>query len=223
MKPNHSNMRDLTALALPKFYEKILEWCLPVELQAPILGDCCEEFNSHINTLQAHIWMLRQTLSLLFRFIFTTQKGTLMFIIAVCALLAVFAMTLFLGGEFSMYVNLPSLLIVLPPALIFAWISSPPNVFKHAFTCLFNDQSYQQLEDKDAHAAVFRVMGKTAMLMGWFGVVTGIIAMASNINSEKLIAVIGPAIAVTLLTLMYGFIIKALCYLAELKLSVARA
>jgi len=223
MRSDNPHTGDLKTQSLPEFYEKLLLWCVPAELQSPIMGDCCEEFSARNNSLQAHIWLSRQTLSLLFRFMSTTQKGTLMFAIAVTALIAVFAMTLYLGGGISIFINVPSMLIVLPPALIFAWISSPPTVFKQAFACLFNDQRIQQLEDNEAHAAVFSVMGKTAMLMGWFGVVSGAISMVSHLTPDIFADAVGPATAVTFLTLMYAFIIKALCYLAELKLSVARA
>lgn len=135
--------------------------------------------------------------------------------------LIVVLMTFLLGGEMSMYFNIPSLLIVVPPALIFARAATSKASFSQAFAyALDTNQTISVRELKQA-GKVFSVMGNTAMWMGWFGVISGAVAMASHIKSEDFAEVIGPATAVCLLTLLYGVIIKVLCYLFQQKLCFA--
>lgn len=144
-----------------------------------------------------------------------------MFLIAFFVMSSVVIMAMWLGGELSQFFNIPSLIIVLPPALLFARASVNATVFKQAFRCLIDSKLKQSLSTTQPHAKMFNVMGNTAMLMGWFGVVAGAIAMASNIEPEIFKDVIGPATAVCLLTLLYALVIKAACYVAELSLSVS--
>jgi hypothetical protein len=60
------------------------------------------------------------------------------------------------------------------------------------------------------------------MLIGWLGFIIGLIAIASNVQSEVFNDVIGPASAVSLLPLLYAFLLKIPCKLDRLGAPVAR-
>ena len=204
----------------PSLAMRIVQWAVPDELQEPIAGDLLEEYYDRYQRGKpsATLWLYRQCFSTVTHFAFKTQRGSLMFLIALLVLSSVVLMALWLSGELSQFVNIPSLIIVVPPALLFARASVSAEVFKQAFKCLVDSKYKTSLESTKPHAKMFNVMGNSAMLMGWFGVVAGAIAMASNIEPEIFKDVIGPATAVCLLTLMYALIMKAFCYVAELSL-----
>lgn len=93
-----------------------------------------------------------------------------------------------------------SFLVVSSIIMMTFWLGSPPSMY-------FN------LIQK-----TFQVIEKVAIMMGWFGVISGAIAIASNVEPEVFPRVFGPAFAVMSLTLLYALIVKVFCYLAILRL-----
>lgn len=205
---------------LPAIIERLLQWSTPAELFIPIAGDCEEEYcaRRQINPASAGLWLAVQTFKIVMRFAFHTQRGTCMFLFALVLLAAAVVMVFVLSGELSMFFNMPSFLLVVPPAIAFARVSATGEVFKGAINALFNSQSTFDQKTSAQYRGVFSAMAKSAMILGWFGVVTGCIAIASNVEPEVFSQVIGPATAVCLLTLLYALIVKAFCFLAELKI-----
>lgn len=86
-----------------------------------------------------------------------------------------------------------------------------------AFKALVNSNS--PIDNLDNYKTVFEIVGKVSMLMGWFGVISGAISMASNIEPEVFANVFGPAFAVMSLTLLYALIVKVFCYFAILRIN----
>lgn len=144
-----------------------------------------------------------------------------MFIVGSFILTVIILMTFWLGGPLSLFVNLPSLVIVLVPALIAPFIMQNKQVVAGAFMALF--QSTKLRKSYKGYKEVFKTIDKTAMLMGWFGVVSGAIAIASNVTPDTFQDVIGPALAVMALTLLYALIIKVFCYFAVLRIISSNA
>jgi hypothetical protein len=144
-----------------------------------------------------------------------------MFIIACFIVTGIILMTFWLGGPLGLFVNLPSLVIVLVPALIAPFIMQNKQIVAGAFMALFKSASLPQ--SYDGYKEVFKTIDKTAMLMGWFGVVSGAIAIASTVTPDTFQDVIGPALAVMALTLLYALIIKVFCYFAILRIISSNA
>ena len=86
-----------------------------------------------------------------------------------------------MSGNIVMFVNIPSLLVVIPPAVLLTLASSSRQSRSHAIKLLLGENL--DLEKTELYAAkqVSTTFGNLNMLMGWIGVIIGAITMASNI------------------------------------------
>ncbi|MBF7074702.1 flagellar motor protein PomA [Glaciecola sp. MH2013] len=76
-------------------------------------------------------------------------------------------------------------------------------------------------ERHDAGAVIFKSLGDVAPAMGMIGTLIGLVAMLSNMDDPK---AIGPAMAVALLTTLYGaFLANVICLPISFKLGVRSA
>jgi flagellar motor component MotA len=137
-----------------------------------------------------------------------------MFLLGIFGFVIVVTLGMMLSGDISMFNNVPSLLMVILPALLITLSSSSKQSRKNAFQVLFSEDVILDNTELNAAKHTFSTFGNMNMLMGWIGVIIGAIAMTANIES----AVFGPAVAVCALTLLYALLIKTLCYAAEAKI-----
>ena len=204
----------------PKLLEKFLHWTLPNELKETVLGDLAEEYLSlaQQTPLKANYWYTRQALSTGLQFLSKTKREFIMFLIGMIVFVGFILMGMIMSGNMAMYVNLASLLVVIPPAVLLTLASSSKLSRSHGVKLLLGENL--NLEKTELHAAkqVFTTFGNMNMLMGWIGVVMGAVAMANSITGENVSQVLGPAFSVCVLTLFYALLIKALCYGAEAKI-----
>jgi hypothetical protein len=204
----------------PRLMEKFLRWTLPTELKDPILGDLAEEYSclAEQAPLKANYWYARQAMSTGLQFLTKTKRGLIMFLLGMIVFVSMIAMAMILSGEIMMFVDIPSFLIVVPPAFMLTLASSSKQSRSHAIKLMLSENL--DLGKAELHAAkqVFTTFGNMNMLMGWIGVIIGTIAMASTINGENISQLFGSAFAVCVLTLFYALLIKALCYAAEAKI-----
>ena len=187
---------------------------LPVDLKEPLLGDLEEEFQQiqfNQSKQACQIWYWRQALLTSFHYFNQTQKALIMFAFSVLffAALTIFAMEL--SGGTSMFFDVPSLIITLPPALVFTLAVTSPGNVKQAFSCLFSGH-VESLKQVKNSVMVFDVLGTSCLWLGALMTLLGWVAMGSSIEE---VAVIGPAFAVSVLTLMYAMGIKLVCYVAS--------
>jgi len=204
----------------PRLLEKFLHWTLPKDLKDPVLGDLAEEYLSLAKhtPLKANYWYARQALRTGLQFLFKTKRGLIMFLLGIIVFVGMTLMAMVMSGEIMMFVNVPSFLIVVPPALILTFASSEKQSRSNAFRLLFRENLHLNKAELNSAKHIFTTFGNMNMLMGWIGVIIGAIAMASNIESEVFSHTFGPAFAVCVLTLLYALLIKALCYAAEAKI-----
>ncbi|GLR70428.1 hypothetical protein [Agaribacter marinus] len=212
-----NSVNPIRRVGPPKLIEKFLHWSLPPELKDPVLGDLAEEYLQlvAIQPLKANYWYTRQAMCTSLQFLTKTKRGLIMFLLGILVFIGISLLAMILGGEISMYSNVPSFLMVIPPALIITIAATSKESRKNAFALLINeDLSLVKIELRAAKH-VFLTFGNLSLLMGWIGVLIGAIAMASNIDD---LSYFGPAFAVCILTIFYGFFIKGLCYAAESKI-----
>lgn len=204
---------------MPPIVISIVDWCVPFELKEMIKGDISEGlFNRLTHTkLTAYVWLFRQMIGILWHFSPTNQRGSIMFIFSFLVVSSIVMMTFWLGGPPSMYFNLPSLIIVVIPALLAPFMMQQKSDVFDAFKALVDNNS--AINSIEKYIRTFQAIDKVAMMMGWFGVISGAVAMANNIEPEVFPQVFGPAFAVMSLTLLYALIVKVLCHLAVLRLS----
>lgn len=141
-----------------------------------------------------------------------------MFLLGIVVFLGTTLMAMVMSGEIMMFVNVPSLLIVLPPALIITFASSDKQSRSNACRLLFSDDLHLNSGELNAAKQVFITFGNMNVFMGWIGVTIGIVAMGNMIDGDNMSQIFGPAFAVCTLTIFYALLIKALCYAAEAKI-----
>ena len=216
ISPTESHLES----SLPSMALSLLKWSLPADLQEPIIGDCEEGFTNKMNISKnrAMLWLFKQVISILWSFGLQTQRGSIMFLLSVLGVVGIMVMSFWLGGTIAMYYNFPSVIIVVVPAVLAGIICARKGTFLSHFSVLTDSHSLSRLQNRKEYVKTFEVMSQTAMLMAWFGVVTGLVAMTSNITKETFADVFMPAFAVCILTLLYGIIIKTLCYFAKIRI-----
>ena len=109
-------------------------------------------------------------------------------------LIIVFAIVaaIFAGGDIRAFIDVPSLLVVTGPVI--ASISAKHGL--EGFKELFREGENQ--------SKILHTMGVTAILAGAIGAMIGLIIMLGNLSDKS---ALGPALAISLLTLLYGLLI----------------
>ncbi|MDF2178483.1 permease prefix domain 2-containing transporter [Aliiglaciecola sp. CAU 1673] len=204
----------------PKWASNLLSWATPATLREHLLGDLDEEFLQRClqSPHQAQAWYISQALRSTLQFIKKTKRGLIMLLLSVLFFVAVSVMGMMLGIEVAAYFDVPSILLVVAPAVLFAIAATSFNSFKLGFSLLLNDEAQVPEAALRGAQQMFTVMGNSALLLGGFTTLMGAIAIGSNVGAEEFASVFGPAVAVCLLTLYYGFAMKILCYVAQQKL-----
>lgn len=212
-----SSVKPIKNAHPPKLIETFLHWSLPAELKEPVLGDLAEEYSELIlrQPLKANYWYTRQALHTGLQFLTKTKRGLIMFLFGILGFLAVVMMGMIQSGDLSMFVNVPSLLIVFPSALLITIAATSKQSRRNAYSVLFNDDLTLNKTELKAAKHVYTTFSNMNILMGVIGVIIGAIAMSSNMQD---MSSFGPAFAVCLLTLFYALLMKALCFAAEAKI-----
>jgi ABC-type multidrug transport system fused ATPase/permease subunit len=120
-----------------------LTWSLPKGLKDIILGDLEEEFQLKCLTkgnLTAQIWYLRQAFLTSLNFLNQTQRGMLMFAVSIMLFIGVIAMACWMSGDFSMFIDIPSLIVVVPSAILFAFAATSKKAMSDGMKLMFDEQ-----------------------------------------------------------------------------------
>ena len=206
----------------PKVAELILTWSLPAVIRDQLIGDLYEEFYELLeggtDPVRAHFWFWRQSLSTTLLYLWKEKGGLMAFVVSIFIFGGITLLAMILGSELKHYWDGASFLIVIPPAIAFGIAASSIKAYKDSLSLSFVD--HVEVDKRDAIGACrfLTVTGTTAMYLGFFTTMIGWVAMAANIKAEEFVDVIGPAFAVSVLTIMYGMILKVLCYTAENKI-----
>ena len=197
----------------PRLSEQLLTWALPEELKDPILGDLEEEFSyrQSINANQAISWYRRQAIKSSWQFIQKTKRGLLMLLLSLLIFFGFTIMAMFFAGDPTMFMDIPSVLIVVPVAFAFTIAASSWQHFKSAFSHLFSEEVNIDSKQLKISQQVFTMLGNISLWLGGAMTVMGWIAIASNLDD---IAAFQYAFAVSILTVLYAMLIKVLCYFA---------
>ena len=96
------------------------------------------------------------------------------------------------GGDIRAFIDVPSLLAVIIPVI--ASISAKHGL--EGFKELFREGENQ--------SKILHTMGVTGIIAGAIGTMIGLVIMLGNLQDQ---AAIGPAMAISLLTILYGLLI----------------
>jgi len=124
-----------------------------------------------------------------------------------------------LGAPLATYVDLPSALIVLGGTICFSLAHHSFRDIQAACHAACGS-GLSSAEEANGHAAVFSTMRLTAIGSGLLGTLIGLVAMLNNMEDPKSI---GPAMAVALLTALYGVFLSELCFAPMANRVVAKA
>lgn len=202
----------------PILIEKFLGWTLPKELKEPILGDLSEEFLTLKieNPYWANYWYTRQAICTGLQFLTKTKRELIMFVFSMFFFFASILIAMIWGGELFMFINIPSFAIFLPPTILFTIAVTSKNTFFQAFQLLVNGTTDYGLIQLKSAKHLFSSMGNIGLLVGLVAVFIGVIAIGLVYDEGEY--PLAKALTVSILTLFYAVILKAICYVAEAKI-----
>ncbi len=207
----------------PRLATKILEIAVPVDYRENIIGDLFEEYCDSIHLshgkLGADAWFWKQTLLTSYEFLNKQKGGIMAFVVSIFIFVSMLAMAMWMGAQFSAFLNLPSFLVTILPAFCFGIAATSFNSFKNSVKLTISEQA--NVTDEDALCAIrfLKVAGNSGLWLGGIGTTIGAIAIASNMETESFSQHFGSAFSVCVLSLLYGFCFKVICYVAEQKIS----
>ena len=106
----------------------------------------------------------------------------------IASFILIASILLLIPSELPIFFNMTSIWIVLAGAISFALMGS------------------NNLEK-------FEFFSKGAVTFGWLGFLIGAVMLLANIEEDP--GGIGPAVSVALLTVLYGYVIKAICFIIK--------
>jgi flagellar motor component MotA len=210
------------ASAPPMVATKLMEWILPANIRDHLIGDLFEEFyqlQSESSTNGSpSAWFWWQSIRTLLLYIWKERGGLMAFVVSLLIFIGMTLMAMVLGGRLEMFIDWPSFLIVIPPAVAFGIAASSVQSYVSSVKLAFVDQL--DVNRQEAHDAIvfLRVTGTTAVYLGFITSLIGWVAMGANIKAFEFSEVFGSAFAVSILTIMYGLMLKLICYSAEQKI-----
>ena len=110
------------------------------------------------------------------------------------------------------FIDLPSLLIILPVAIFFGVSATSWRSYGRCWTYTLGGAKLVSISEANSVARCLKVMGDVSMLMGIFGTILGAVLMLQNLQK---ITDIGPYLAIAAITLIYGTFFKLVSYVAE--------
>lgn len=130
------------------------------------------------------------------------------------AIITTIAITLENSYAIQWYIDVLSLLVVLPPALWFARAATSKQAWRLGWQWMFRSQiSASAFEFKEV-CRYLQVCGNLCVMLGLFYTMVGWILIGQSMDDEGLYD-LSPAFALSLLTLFYGFGFKICFYVAE--------
>lgn len=206
----------------PSWATYILELFLPIELQNPVLGDLQEEYNqcvvTGLSSKQANAWYYRQVFTTAIYYLWKGKVSNMAYLFSFVFFMAISVISMAMASSIDLYFNIASIIIVLPTAVVLGIAATSTDAFKLATRLTFFEATVVSEKAIKSARRFISVTGNQCLWMGLIGFIIGSISMADSADSDNLIAFIGPALGVNFLTLLYGVMLKSLCYSAEQKL-----
>lgn len=201
----------------PKLSSQFLNWSLPAELRDPIMGDLDEEYIQQLlnNPAKADSWYRNQAVRSALQFIWKTKRGLFMLLISLLVFIGFTLMGMWFSGGVDMFIDIPSVLIVIPAAVAFTIAATSWQRCTQAITHFVSQETDFAQQDLVISKQVFSMFGNVTLWLGSAMTVLGWIAIGSNLDDPSSF---GPAFAVSVLTVLYAMLIKIVCYVAEQKI-----
>ena len=209
---------------IPKISENLFYAVLPKDLRDHLMGDLYEEFYNDIipryGAAKARWWYRGQVLKSI-RFYILKRKGDIMFFIfsiIVFVVLSILA-ALFGGTSVGLYINIPSLIVVIIPSFIFAVAATSIRAWTLGLKLLLIDQDYPEQKGIREASRFLKVFGNLCLILGIFYTLISVMQMLNGFKFPgTTVDIIIRASMVCMLTLLYGIAIKCILYVADQRL-----
>jgi hypothetical protein len=148
----------------------------------------------------------------------------MLLIIGFLFMVFIFAVVGALSGLLKIFIDLPSILLILVPLLFFIFTSKSGNILGNYIKASFKKEyTYTEIE-----LAAFSVAAKNTikfiLAVGGFGFVSGLLACLVNLDNKEML---GPSLALSLLAFLYAIAVSVFIFLptqawAENKINILR-
>lgn len=216
-----SNFRQ--EATIPSLAESLFYAVLPKDLRDILMGDLYEEFHQKIipryGSAKARWWYRGQVLKSI-RFYILKRKGDIMFFIfSIIIFVALSIMAAIMGGHIGLFVNIPSLVLIIIPPFIFAVAATSIKAWMLCLKLLLIDQDYSEQKKVKEASRFLKVYGNISLILGIFYTLLGAIQMLNSFEFPGTTpTVISRALSVCILTSLYGVAIKCILYVADQRL-----
>jgi flagellar motor component MotA len=122
----------------------------------------------------------------------------------------IFAIVGALSGLLNMFIDLPSILLILVPLIFFVFTSKSGNILgMYIKTSFRKDYPYTSSELAALSGAIKNTI-KFILAVGGFGFVSGLLACLVNLDNKEML---GPSLALSLLTFLYAIAVSVFIFL----------
>ena len=141
-----------------------------------------------------------------------------MFVFSVVVFIGLTLMAMISIGDLGMYIDVPSALLVVLPALLFGVAATSWQDIKQTMALLLSGESDLDPAVCLRGRRVTAVIGNSAVLLAIFANLIGLVRLAMDVSDDRAMESLGVALAVMAITLLYGVMLKVLCYVADIRL-----
>lgn len=202
--------------APPSLACKILSLTIPLAVRDALIGDLVEEYREdrlpNMGRPGATVWFWKQTLLASYEYLNKQQGGVMAFLFSVIFFFAILTMLMLFSGEMSMFANWPSLVGVIPPAIVIGVACTSMDSMKLCIKLVISEQGGEERAHILAAQRFAKVTGDTSILLGIIGTLIAFIAIATNIQPERFSEVFGQAFAVSMICPLYAVIFKVILF-----------
>ena len=208
---------------IPKISESLFFAILPKDLRELLMGDLYEEFHHEImpkyGPSKARWWYREQVLKSI-RFYILKRKGDIMFFLfSIIVFISLSIMAAIMGGRIGLFINIPSLVLIIIPPFIFAVAATSIKAWMLCLKLLLIDQDYSEQNKVEEASRFLKVYGNISLILGIFYTLLGAIQMLNSFEfTGTTPTVISRALSVCILTSLYGVAIKCILYVADQRL-----
>jgi len=126
------------------------------------------------------------------------EKETTMLLVGIAMALVFLMLAIFVGGTLGLFIDIPSVIIVLGVSLALLLATHRGS----GVGLLFKAPFALDTVDRRRSSAVYQDFKTYAIVSGWLGFIIGCILMGANIDHLESL---GPGTAVALITVFYGY------------------
>lgn len=128
------------------------------------------------------------------------------YFVAVALALCVLALGMvFAAARIDYFMDYPSLIVVVVPAVVLGLAAFPPRVIGRSFTVAFSRQAASEAELRQA-AVFFRALERFILLSGFLGALIGVVTILSQ-QEEVPMKKVAQGFALLLITVFYSLVL----------------